>query len=251
MRPGENFVAASKLYGGSINQFGHAFKNFGWEVRWADTNDVSTLRKPDRRQDARPSSSRAWPIRAATFVDIESDRQHRPQAWPAADRRQHAGHALSGAADRARRRHRRPFADQVHRRPRQFDRRRDRRRRHLRLVEVRQLPDAVGAASRIWRRRAARDLRQLRLRDCRARARPARHRSGDLALQRLPDPDRPRNPAAAHAAPLRQRADRRRLAVEPSEGRLGLLSRPARATRTTRCRRNTRRSAPARCSPSA
>jgi O-acetylhomoserine (thiol)-lyase len=48
--------------------------------------------------------------------------------------------------DRARRRHRRPFADQVHRRPRQLDRRHHRRRRHLRLVEVGQLPDAVGAA---------------------------------------------------------------------------------------------------------
>ena len=33
MQPGDNFVAAKKLYGGSINQFGHAFKNFGWQVR--------------------------------------------------------------------------------------------------------------------------------------------------------------------------------------------------------------------------
>src|SRR6187401_3627271 len=43
MQPGDNFVAANKLYGGSINQFGHAFKNYGWEVRWADTNDISTF----------------------------------------------------------------------------------------------------------------------------------------------------------------------------------------------------------------
>src|ERR1700759_2761839 len=28
MQPGDNFVAAKKLYGGSINQFGHAFKNY-------------------------------------------------------------------------------------------------------------------------------------------------------------------------------------------------------------------------------
>ncbi|MBX3569225.1 MAG: O-acetylhomoserine aminocarboxypropyltransferase [Rhizobiaceae bacterium] len=39
MRPGDNFVAARRLYGGSINQFGHAFKNFGWEVRWAEPHD--------------------------------------------------------------------------------------------------------------------------------------------------------------------------------------------------------------------
>ena len=43
MRPGENFIAARKLYGGSINQFGHAFKNFGWEVRWADTGRSATF----------------------------------------------------------------------------------------------------------------------------------------------------------------------------------------------------------------
>ena len=43
MRPGDNFIAARKLYGGSINQFGHAFKNYGWEVRWADIDEVSTF----------------------------------------------------------------------------------------------------------------------------------------------------------------------------------------------------------------
>ena len=53
MRPGDNFVAARKLYGGSINQFGHAFKNFGWEVRWADTDEPRLVRAADRRQDAR------------------------------------------------------------------------------------------------------------------------------------------------------------------------------------------------------
>ena len=66
MRPGDNFVAARRLYGGSINQFGHAFKNFGWEVRWADTDDLVDLRKPDRRARRAASSSRASPIRAAS-----------------------------------------------------------------------------------------------------------------------------------------------------------------------------------------
>jgi O-acetylhomoserine (thiol)-lyase len=45
MRPGDEFVAANKLYGGSINQFNHAFKNFGWNVRWADPNDISTFER--------------------------------------------------------------------------------------------------------------------------------------------------------------------------------------------------------------
>src|SRR5881398_3892756 len=41
LRPGDEIVAARKLYGGSINQFTHAFKSFGWNVVWADTDDVS------------------------------------------------------------------------------------------------------------------------------------------------------------------------------------------------------------------
>src|ERR1700749_2766960 len=43
MRPGDNFIAARRLYGGSINQFGNAFKSFDWNVRWFDTSDPSTM----------------------------------------------------------------------------------------------------------------------------------------------------------------------------------------------------------------
>src|SRR3954454_22609326 len=42
-RPGDEIVAARRLYGGSINQLGHSFKSFGWNVVWADTDDVSTF----------------------------------------------------------------------------------------------------------------------------------------------------------------------------------------------------------------
>src|ERR1700687_2311117 len=40
LQPGDEFIAARKLYGGSINQFNHAFKSFGWNVVWADPDDV-------------------------------------------------------------------------------------------------------------------------------------------------------------------------------------------------------------------
>ncbi|MEP3525005.1 MAG: O-acetylhomoserine aminocarboxypropyltransferase [Hyphomicrobiales bacterium] len=43
MQPGDEFIAANKLYGGSINQFNHSFKNFDWRVKWADTDDISTF----------------------------------------------------------------------------------------------------------------------------------------------------------------------------------------------------------------
>src|ERR1700710_882975 len=30
MQPGDEFVASRKLYGGSVNQFNHAYKSFNW-----------------------------------------------------------------------------------------------------------------------------------------------------------------------------------------------------------------------------
>lgn len=45
MQPGDEFIASSKLYGGSINQFKHSFKSFGWNVVWADPDDISSFEK--------------------------------------------------------------------------------------------------------------------------------------------------------------------------------------------------------------
>ncbi|HVZ13964.1 MAG TPA: O-acetylhomoserine aminocarboxypropyltransferase [Bauldia sp.] len=45
LQPGDEFIAAKQLYGGSINQFNNSFKSFGWQVKWADINDLSTFEK--------------------------------------------------------------------------------------------------------------------------------------------------------------------------------------------------------------
>ncbi len=45
MQPGDEFVAARQLYGGSINQFNHSFKSFGWHVAWADSEDIASFEK--------------------------------------------------------------------------------------------------------------------------------------------------------------------------------------------------------------
>ena len=45
LQPGDEFVASKKLYGGSINQFNHAFKNFGWNVVWADPDDIASFER--------------------------------------------------------------------------------------------------------------------------------------------------------------------------------------------------------------
>lgn len=69
MGPGDNFVAAKQLYGGSVNQFGHAFKSFDWQVRWADcANPASFDDKIDERTKGIFIESLANP--GGTFVDI-------------------------------------------------------------------------------------------------------------------------------------------------------------------------------------
>ena len=43
MEPGCNIVAAKKLYGGSLNQMGEAFRKFGWETRFVDADDPANV----------------------------------------------------------------------------------------------------------------------------------------------------------------------------------------------------------------
>jgi O-acetylhomoserine (thiol)-lyase len=43
LEPGDEFIASRQLYGGSINQFNHAFKKFGWNVVWADGTDPKSF----------------------------------------------------------------------------------------------------------------------------------------------------------------------------------------------------------------
>ncbi len=45
MQPGDHFVAATQLYGGSITQFGHSFAKFDWRVDWADATKPETIKK--------------------------------------------------------------------------------------------------------------------------------------------------------------------------------------------------------------
>jgi O-acetylhomoserine (thiol)-lyase len=45
LEPGDEFVAGRQLYGGSVNQFNHAFKKFNWNVAWADGTDPASFEK--------------------------------------------------------------------------------------------------------------------------------------------------------------------------------------------------------------
>src|SRR2546430_6790183 len=75
MKPGDEFVASKKLYGGSINQFNHAFKNFGWNVGWAEPHDIGTFeRAVSPKTKAIFIESIAHPRGAITH--IEAGRRH-------------------------------------------------------------------------------------------------------------------------------------------------------------------------------
>jgi len=42
--PGDEVVAAHQLYGGTVNQFNHAFKKYGWGVKWADATKPESFK---------------------------------------------------------------------------------------------------------------------------------------------------------------------------------------------------------------
>jgi O-acetylhomoserine (thiol)-lyase len=45
MEPGDEFIASRNLYGGSVTQFAHSFKKFGWKVHFVDPTDPDNFRK--------------------------------------------------------------------------------------------------------------------------------------------------------------------------------------------------------------
>lgn len=69
LQPGDEFIAAKKLYGGSINQFNNSYKSFGWNVVWADTDNIQSF------EDAITPKTKAIFIEslanpAGEFIDI-------------------------------------------------------------------------------------------------------------------------------------------------------------------------------------
>jgi O-acetylhomoserine (thiol)-lyase len=45
MEPGDRILASQNLYGGSITQFNHGFKKFGWEVDFVDATNIQNINK--------------------------------------------------------------------------------------------------------------------------------------------------------------------------------------------------------------
>jgi O-acetylhomoserine (thiol)-lyase len=43
MRPGDNIIASTRLYGGTVTQFSHTIRRFGWSATFVDTDDLAAV----------------------------------------------------------------------------------------------------------------------------------------------------------------------------------------------------------------
>jgi O-acetylhomoserine (thiol)-lyase len=43
MQPGDNLIASTRLYGGTVTQFTHTIRRFGWSARFVDTDDLAAV----------------------------------------------------------------------------------------------------------------------------------------------------------------------------------------------------------------
>ncbi len=100
LQPGDEFLASRNLYGGSLTQFGLSFKKLGWTCHFVVTT------RPTRRISGRRSTPRQKQFfienlanPGGIVVDITKVADVAARGWHSADRRQHAGDALS-CADR-------------------------------------------------------------------------------------------------------------------------------------------------------
>jgi O-acetylhomoserine (thiol)-lyase len=71
MQPGDHFVAVRQLYGGSINQFTHAFAKFGWNVTFVDHDDYPGIRRALRRKNTKALFTESFANPSGIVTDIE------------------------------------------------------------------------------------------------------------------------------------------------------------------------------------
>ena len=130
---GDHIVSSPRLYGGTYNLLHYTLPKLGIETTFVDDpDDLDSWRKA-----VRPNTKAFFAETISNpqidILDTPGVSSGRPRKRRAADRRQHHRHPVPDPADRPGRRHRGALGDEVPRRPRLGDRRRDRRRRQLRL----------------------------------------------------------------------------------------------------------------------
>ena len=187
---GDNVVSVPQLYGGTYTLFAHMLPQQGIEVRFAEGDTPDDLAKLiDDRTKAVFCESIGNP--AGNIVDLAARLRDGARPRHRHHRGQHGGDARAAQASRARVRHHRPLADQVHGRTRQFARRRHRGFGPVPLDRVR------GALSHVHHPRA-----ELPRRGCTPR------RWGRLPTSGAPAPCRSATPAPPSRRSTRSRSCR-------------------------------------------
>ncbi len=200
--PGQRVVSVNDVYGGTYRLFSKVYEPKGYRFTYLSAEQCNTgARRPSRRRhgarvarDAdEPAPERGRPARG---------RRRRPRGRRDRGGRQHVRLAVPAAADRARRRHRRPLDHEVPGRP-------------LRP-----------------RGRVRGDERRRARRAPRLPAELARRRAG--AVRRLARAAWTEDAWRAHARPLRERRPRRRVPAAATRASSGCSTRAFPTTPATR-----------------
>ena len=204
---GDHIVASSALYGGTYTLLNVTLRRLGIETTFVAPDDPDAFAAAIQPGRTKLVYTEIVANPAGTVADLEALAAGRARRGRAARGRLDARLAVPVPAAGLRRRHRPALGDQVPRRARHLDRRRDRRLRPL-PVGQRQLPGDDRAGRDLRQPALLGQLRRVRLRHQAARRGPAQPRRRALAVQRVPDPAGDGDAAAADGGARGQRAAR-------------------------------------------
>ena len=128
-KSGDHVVVSDNTYGGTFRLFDKVLRAVPADVHLRRHRRISTRSSGRSRRRRGCCSSRRRPIRCMRLTDLRGRGRARAPPRRAARRRQHVREPVPAAADRVRRRPRRPQHDEVPERPQRQRRRRRRRRR--------------------------------------------------------------------------------------------------------------------------
>jgi O-acetylhomoserine (thiol)-lyase len=196
---GDEIVASTDLYGGTVSLFSHTLKKLGITVRFVSPNDM------DAWEAAVTPQTKAFFVETIgnpklDIIDLEpsppsATATASPWWWTT-----RSPHPTAHPAFRPRRGHCRPLGHQVHRRPRHLHRRHHRGFGKFRLGRFRPVPRFCRTRTRLSRVEIRGDLRQPGLYPAGPGAGPAGHGGGHEPLQRLDVSPGAGDPAPENAA---------------------------------------------------
>ena len=219
LQPGDHVVASRALYGGTLTQIKHLERKLGFGVTFVDPDDPGHW-KEAVRPETRLFFGETIGNPGGNVLDIEAVAEiaHRHGVPLMVDSTFATPYLCRPS--RVGRRHRGPFDDEVHRRPREQHRRRGGRVGPVPLGQ-RQVSGNRGSVPGVPRPRVPGDLRRVRIPDEAARRNAARPRGLHVSVQRLPLRAGRRDAAAPDGAAHRERSPDCDLPHRTARGRRG------------------------------